>query len=180
MVKVIRNDGEIVIRDIPFMQWIAFLVMIIVAGFTVFMLGGFFLSDSSSTTVLFGVLILLAAFGWTAYEFLTTATTTTTINRQKETLTVQKKGLLKNDFQSYRFDEIESGGLTINKTYSEGEYTSIELPLKNGEKIELTSARSTFKFKNRDIVEEANRYLANGAGAARADDDFKLTIFEDE
>lgn len=180
MVKIIRNDGEIVIRDIPFMQWIAFLVMLTVSGFIVFMLGGFYLSDSSSTTVLFGALILLATFGWTAYGFLTTATTMTTINRKNKTLTVQKKGLLKNDFQSYRFDEIESGGLTIRKTYNEGDYTSIELPLKNGEKIDLTSARSTFKFKNRDIVEEANQYLADVAGAARADDGFKLTIFEDE
>lgn len=180
MVKVIRNDGEIVIHDIPIMQWVAFLVMIIVSGFIVFMLGGFYLSDSSSTTVLFGGLIVLASFGWTAYEFLTTATTTTIINRPKKTLTVQKKGLLKTDFQSYRFDEIEGGGLTIKKTYNEGDYTSIELTLKNGEKIDLTSARSTFKFKNRDIVEEANQYLADGAGAARADGDFKLTIFEDE
>ena len=183
MVKVIRNDGEIIIRDVPFIQWIALSALIIISGFTVFMLGGFYLSNSRSidTTILFGVLILLASLGWTVYEFLRTATTTTTINRQKKTLTVEKKGLLKNDFQSYRFDEIESGGLAIKETYNRGKYTGIELPLKSGERIELTTPRATFRFKNHDIVEETNEYFAErGAGAARKDDDFKLTMFNDD
>lgn len=180
MVKVIRNDGEIVIRDIPFMQWIALSVFVIFTGFTIYLLGGFYFSKADSSTFSVAMLILVPSLIWTVYSFLTTATTTAVINRQKQTITIQKKGLLKNDLQSYRFDEIADGGLTVRETYNEGKYTSIELPLKNGEKIDLTSPRSTFKFKNHDIVDQANEYLTDGSRAARKDDDFKLTIFNDE
>ena len=171
MIKVTEFNDEIVIRDIPLMQWVWAAFFAVFAGW--FANAWLSFKDYSDFTIdTVDVLIPVVS---AVYAFFTTTITTTTIDRAKQTISVKKRGILKNSWDGYLFSEVEDGLIKVNiERYRRGTPYSIRLPLKGGRAVDLAAPRSLRKHQYSDIVEQANKYLPHDSN------DFKLTIIDDE
>jgi hypothetical protein len=119
-------------------------------------------------------LFYLLLIGLCASIYFTTAVTTTTIDKLRQTLTVKKKGLLKNSFSSYRFSEIDGFPFVEQVMRGRGWYYTIQLRLKTGEIVELADI-AYFKKKYYAVVDRATKFMFDGPSEGL----FKLTILDD-
>ena len=133
MFRITENEDEIIVRDVPVGRGI---LLLIATGLIALFLFLLFDELEWHHSLFTGALGLLAF-----YFFLITPVTTTKINRQTKLVSVRKQSLLGYSFNVYSFDEI-AGSIYVEVEDERSLIThQIVLPLKNGDKVELSIAK---------------------------------------
>jgi hypothetical protein len=180
MLKIIEGETELILRDFPAVHLITGLAMIVVAVLLTSSFYDFALSSISRNDYNFAVLLtaLVSAFLFFTgiYNLAFASIITTTINSRTKSLTIEKRSLLKKEFDEYKFEEVEKH-LSVKIESQKGtNYYTPQIQLKYGEPIDLINFGLMRRGKTYDIVDIANKYLADEADI----DNFKLTIFNDD
>lgn len=181
MLKITENEKELMLRDLPAGMWLAGLSLAAASAIPIYLLAVFFYDNpeflsSQNAAAMVALLLCLIGFCWGIYLFLKTPVITTLINSQTKTLTIEHKSLLKKETRGYKFDELNRR-LELQTIHGENsKYFSPQLQLKGGEIIELMSWGMMNKGKCYDVIDLANRYLAEEADKT----EFKLTILNDD
>ena len=173
MLRIRQSEDEIIIREIPFLKWINALITAIV----VFFIALIAVSSVKGIASIFWLLCLIAPLvGFLLYLF-TYQTVTTKINLRGQTVSVRKKSLIKYEFSVYSFSEI--AGLIYVELKNESSGRNIHqliMPLKDGEKIELSTADGSKKSQYFDAAHLMNPYIFDTSKQIP----FDLTILNDD
>lgn len=176
MIKIKENPEEVTIEEIPFSQWIGFFFLFLfflfylIFGFTTFV--GI---DITLNMKLFLSFWSLALSGVLVFVFCPSIKIK--INKQKKSIIIYKKSLIKNDSSIYFFNQIGELIFVNAKQGSRGGMSyQLILPLKNGEKIEISSSigsKESQYYKTADLI---NEYIFDDPNQVS----YKLTLFHDE
>ncbi len=104
MLQITENKDEVIVREIPVVQWIQSFIMI-----NIFLLIGFFwvltaAGFVSNAVWSFGFIVPIGAF---ILAMLLNPSITTKIDRPGKIISVKKQSLIKYSFNVYSFNEIE-------------------------------------------------------------------------
>ena len=157
MISVTKNKDEIIVREIPFAQWIN----AVIVGAVLFLVVFFMLS---STTGFFNLAWSLGVFVAVAGFFLyllDNPSITTKINKQGETVSIRKQSLIRYTFNVYSFKEISDLIYVIELQAGLEKRYQLLLPLKNGQEIELSTSIGMNKGEYFDTADLMNKYIFN-------------------
>jgi hypothetical protein len=176
MLRVRQNEEEIIIRTVPVKEWIigSILGFILVSVISLWLYYGA-VSSGSVWLVFFSVFL-----GGYLIIFLINKATTIKINKPGKTISIRKQNFIKYSFEIYSFDEIADfiyidsklGGRKGNETVS---YQTF-LPLKDGNRLELSISSGFNDNEYFEIVDKMNSYIFDTSKQIP----FKLTIFNDD
>jgi hypothetical protein len=173
MLRVAQNKDEIAIREIPVARWLGFAALALLISIPVLIA----LSSSGDLSEKFW----LVGLGGGALSCLLLAllnpVTTTKINKPGQTVAVRKQSLLTYSFKVYSFNEIadliyveaQDGGRG-------GKVYQLIMPLKTGEKIELSTTEGSKRSQYFDAAMLLNPYIFDDPKEIP----FKLTVLGDD
>jgi hypothetical protein len=180
MLKVIEEKHVLILRDFPVVPVLSGLGMVSMSLLFIWTLYDFTMSALSAGDYDWIIFVppvfsaFLIIFG--IYTLVSAPVITTTINRQTKSLTIEKRSLLKNEFDQYKFDQLERYLSLKTGSYKGTDYYTPQIQLKTHDTIDLISHGLTNRGKSYDIVDLANKYLADESEK----DNFKLTILNDD
>jgi hypothetical protein len=168
MLRATENKGELIIREVPVNQW-AFFFALAVVLFLIY----FLFSDSYAWYKVLFIAALAISF---VFLFLSEPVTTIKIDRGAKFVSVRKRSLLNYSFKVYSFNEIEDSIYVEAKEGDRfGTIYQILMPLKNGEKIELSTSTSLNKDDYFKVVGLINPYIFDTSKQVPS----KLSVFDD-
>lgn len=156
MIDITKNKDEIVVREISVRQWLnSFIIAAIL--FVAAFFGIVTLTDSSTLAWILGTTISVT--GLLLY-LLDNPSTTIKINKKGETVSVRKQSPLRYTFNIYSFNEI-ADLIYVNEHKDSGLQTNyqIVMPLKNGQKIELSGSMRMNATEYFDAADSMNFYV---------------------
>jgi hypothetical protein len=180
MLKVVEEKQVLVLRDFPVVPLLSGLGMIFMSLLLLNTLYDFTTSALSAgdydwiifVPPVFSALLIILGI----YTLVKAPIITTTINSRTKSLTIEKRSLLKNEYDEYKFDQVENYLSLRTGSHKGTTYYTPQIQLKTGETIDLISHGLTKRGKSYDIVDLANKYLAHESDK----NNFKLTILNDD
>lgn len=157
MFRIEENGEELFIKEFPVWNWlIYFVIFSILVNFFYLFVSEFIDINISSIIEVFFITVFTCLLVYIYFPI-----TKIHINKQKQTLAVSKENLLKNEYKIYSFKEIED--VIFVEEIKLGFKTGFQLvlPLKNGEKLKLSSQNG---IRDNDYVETAkllNKFIFN-------------------
>ena len=156
MLRVAQNKDEIIIRELPVANWIGF------SGFTIFLFVLFLISLSLNKDIsdqLWLTFIGVGALIFLSFSLLNQIMTIK-INKPGQTVSVRKQSLLTYSFKVYSFNEIDNPIYVEAKAGGRGgKIYQLIMPLKTGEKIELSTSEGSKKSQYFDAAHLMNPYI---------------------
>jgi len=154
MLQITRDNNEIIVHEIPLAQWFYCILIGLIFG------GLFFIGLSLFTKIFLlafsvGTLIFAAAALLIHWD---NPSTTVKINKPGKTVSVRKKSLVGYKFDVYNFDEV-ADFIYVDEIEALPKRFRIILPLKNGEKIELSSQTTTNEREYSAAADSLNSYI---------------------
>ena len=176
MLRITENKDEIIVREIPFFDW----VRAAVAGLIFFFIVCAALASKENLSDLLWVLILLTPIGAFLLFLLTTPTFSVKINKPGKTVSVRRQNLFKYSFEVYSFSEIADliyiDTKLLGEQGRETAFYQLMLPLKTGKNIEISSSGGSKDNEYQNAVDLMNPYIFDTSKQIP----FKLTVFDDD
>lgn len=165
MLRVRQNNDEIIIRELPVLQWINAAA----AAAAVFFIALITVSVGTGIGDLFRWLFLIAPLVGFVLYLLTYPTIITKINTRGQTVSVKKQSLLSYSFDVYSFNEIDS---PIYVDVRRGDYGEklyrLKMRLKNGHEVDLSGTSGSRKSQYFDAVHLLNPYIFDDSKQIRS------------
>lgn len=179
MIKVYETDNELTLRDFPVYMWFAGLV---IAGLGVYLIvvcfGALEVVSKYPIQIVLLFLFLFGLVGFGSYFLGRSPITTSRIDQNTETVTVEKRSLFKHQSWRFGFDDVGQN-LDVKTSFLRNTryilYTP-EFRRKDGETIEIMDYGFSKEGQAYNIVDLANKYMQK-KGEREA---FKLTILNDD
>lgn len=154
MLQITRESDEIIVHEIPVEQWFYAVIVGIIFGAMCFA-GLFYLTKIIVLALPVGALVFATAALLYQYD---NPSTTVKVNKQGRTISIRKKSLVGYQFKIYNFEDVADLIYVDEIGTWENEHRII-LPLKNGEKIELSSQSRISKHEYSDAADSLNSYI---------------------
>ncbi|HEY0459327.1 MAG TPA: hypothetical protein VGC97_09345 [Pyrinomonadaceae bacterium] len=173
MLRITESKDEIIVREVPIIHWTASVTILVVLS----LIGYFsFLYKRDIFDLIWTLGIFFSAGAFLFYIFAVPATTTK-INKPGKTVSIRKQSLIKYSFDVYSFSEISDLIYVKETKDSRGNISyQLMLPLKDGQKIEISTSISLKEGKYFDAADLMNKYIFDTSKQIP----FKLTIFNDD
>ena len=172
MLRVAQDKEEIIIRELPIGSWIGAAAIIVVLSVLV----GYLYFSEATVSQIWLVVFCGGAF-ISIFQALLSPLTTIRINKPGQTVAVRKQSLFTYSFKVYSFSEIAD--VISVETVDGGRGTKLYqlvMPLKNGERIELSTPDGSKRSQYYDAVSLISPYMFESPPQIP----FKLTILEDD
>ncbi len=158
MIRVRQDKDEIIIREIPITSRNIFSVLSLIFLAVIYLLlrpGIYFSDNLLILSVIFGTVISL-------YWIISDSVITTKINKPAQTVSIRKQSLIKYGFAVYSFSEISNKiSVKIAQGGRNGIIYRLTMPLKNGQKIELSTADGSSNSQYFDAAYLMNSYISD-------------------
>lgn len=155
MIRTTRNIDEVSIREIPIASLIGSSAIAIFLSFIVFNI-----PDTYRNLELLGIITMGGFALICLFVAVTSSITTTKINKPGQTVSVRKQSLIKNSFTVYSFKEIEDLiYVKIRRRGRSGNVYQLIMPLRSGEKIELSTEDGSPKSQCYDAASLVNTFI---------------------
>jgi hypothetical protein len=172
MLRTTRNIDEIITREIPLASAIGSSALAIFLSFIVF-----YISTVNRNLELLWIISMGGFALICLFVALTSPITTTKINKPGQTVSVRKRSLIKYSFNVYSFNEIDDLIYVETRVRGRsGKVYQLIMPLRSGEKIELSTEDGSKKSQCDDAASLLNTYIFDTSKQIP----FKLTIFNDD
>ena len=173
MLRIENRKDEIIVRELPFVEWITFFVFAVILALMAY-------ASYKNSSQWFWILGIAGLVNF--YFLLTKPLTTTKINKPGKTVSVRKQSLIKYTFNVYSFSEIDDLiYVGDRKSGRSGKSYQLIMPLKNGQKIELSLTDGSQKNDYFKVADLMNSYIFDTSGKLGDSKQipFKLTMFSD-
>lgn len=156
MLQIAENTDEMIMREIPYAQWVgSFFISLFSFIFVYHSLST--IGDSFNPAWVLAITVSGVIF---FFSLLTSPALTIKINKQKRTISVRKQSLLKYSFDIYDFDDVADLIYIDEKNEArENKSNKIILPLKDGSKIELSTPIGAKQSQYFNAAQLMNSYI---------------------
>ena len=154
MLQITKDNDELIVHEMPVAQWLNSIVVGLMFG-GLFFLGFSLLTKIFVAALSVGTIVFVAAFLIYLWD---NPSTTVKINKQNKLVSIRKASLVGYKFNIYNFDEI-ADEIYVDEFGFMPKNHQILLPVRNGEKIELSTQIRMNEREYFDVADLMNSYI---------------------
>lgn len=157
MFRIEENDREIIIKEFPVNNWLGFLFTFCVGIYIIYTgLLDIIGIEIPSIAIFLTITALSGLMAYISYPVVKIQ-----LDKEKNLLKISRENLIKNEYKIFSLKQIENEILVEERKATFNEGFQLFLPLKNGDKIKLSSLNGSKQKEYIEIAERLNTIISN-------------------